>query len=321
MTLARTANVPNLRAAGGLAAEVSGATQMGDYFSGNLVNEYYDDGAGDSGQCGTDGGDDLACQFHHNGAIHREFLGATADGTGQTVAYTFFFNRAPGVARVDSVRVLPLNHAGSVAYTIAAVGNVPSSGGRGAPLSITRLNGAANPFASSEPLDSSFSITVEEVMTLGMTLAPAIADGLDADALWQDSDGTLHSYVLNGVTLTTPPRLSGMALNLRNGFGVRIAAGGAAAAAFQRFVTAIDARFNGNPDYFTPIAGYDSTLHADYDMTIYNLFASDAIFSGFPPQSGTQTTEGYIADDYSQIASAPATFRVAVSRWRSRGRG
>ena len=38
-------------------------------------------------------------------------------------------------------------------------------------------------------------------MTLGMTLAPAIADGLDADALWQDSDGTLHAYVLNGVTL------------------------------------------------------------------------------------------------------------------------
>ena len=77
--------------------------------------------------------------------------------------------------------------------------------------------------------------------------------------------------------------------------------GGASAAAFQRFVTAIDARFSGNPDYFTPIAGYDSTLHADYDITIYNLFASDALSSGFPPRTGTQTTEGYIADVYSQI--------------------
>ena len=109
---------------------------MGDYFSGNLVNEYYDDGAGNS-RCATDGGDDLACQFHHNGAIHREFLGATADGTGQTVAYTFFFNRAPGVARVDSVRVLPLNHAdrGRTCfsllnnYTLAARGTFPA--GRG----------------------------------------------------------------------------------------------------------------------------------------------------------------------------------------------
>ena len=302
------AEVPTLRVAGGgLMAEVAGATQMGNYFSGNLVNEYYDDSAGNS-RCKTDGGDDLACQFHHNGAVHREFLGETPDGTGQTVAYTFFFNRPPGVHRVDSVRVLPLNHAyqqenarSGLVFThanttLSLVGNVVTD----SPPRVD-LGGATNPFSASEPLDSSFRVVVEEGMTLGMTLAPAIADGLDADALWQDRRGTVHAYVLNGVTLNTPPQLSGSALNLRNEFGVRIAVGGASAAAFQRFVTAIDARFSGNPDYFTPIAGYDSTLHADYDITIYNLFASDALSSGFPPRTGTQTTEGYIADVYSQI--------------------
>ena len=305
------ADVPNLRVAGDVNAQVSGASPMGDYFSGNLVNEYYDDGAGNS-RCATDGGDDISCQFHHNGAIHREFLGATADGSGQTVAYTFFFNRVPGVTRVDSVRVLPLNQAHeeeqarsglafSNDYTLSHTGNILT-------LEPPRdnLDGAANPLESSEPLDSSFRVLVVEAVTMGMTLAPAIADGLDADALWQDSRGTLHAYVLNGVELNMAARLPGNVQAFKNNLQSLIDRGGLTpeqTVAFQRGITAVDARFSGDPDYFTPIAGYDSTMHADYDrVLIYNIF----LVRGQPivPALNEHATdaEGYLAYLYSRIS-------------------
>ena len=301
------ADVPNLRVAGDVNAQVSGATQMGDYFSGNLVNEYYDDGAGNS-QCATDGGDDIACQFHHNGAIHREFLGATADGSGQTVAYTFFFNRVPGVTRVDSVRVLPLNQAHteeqarsglvfSNDYTLSHTGNILTP-------NPTRndLRGEANPLESSEPLDSSFRVLVEEGVTMGMTLAPAIADGLDADALWQDSRGALHSYVLGGVTLNdsistlalSESAIDAMVADVTTRLEALRATDFTGAGALppgtmlDAIITAITARRDGDPNFYSAITlGGFSMFH----LRVFSSFIRPEIgAAGFKTVDDTLTS-------------------------------
>ena len=290
---ADNANVPDLLVAGSQAAQVAAATKMGDYFIGNLVNEYYGDVFGNA-RCADDGGDDLACQFHHHGAIHREFLGATADGTGQTVAYTFFFNRVPGVARVDSVRVLPLNHAKTLENarsgmmlahnntTLSLVGDIlddtPTRVGFG-------VDGMANPFASSEPLDSSFRVLVEEGVTLGMTLAPAIADGVDADALWQDTAGTVYSYVLGGVTLNPAAPSNAPPLNVQkllSRLQMRVdeeSAGGndLEAAALTDYRDAVLAKYNGDPN----AAGISNSHDPDTSLNACSYFEIAAVSEGF----------------------------------------
>ena len=91
---------------------------------------------------------------------------------------------------------------------------------------------------------------------MGMTLAPAIADGLDADALWQDTRGTVHSYVLGGVTLNPAASSNAQPLNvqkllsrLQMSVDQQIAGGNAAeAAALTDYRNAVLAKYNGDPN-------------------------------------------------------------------------
>ena len=167
-------------------------------------------------------------------------------------------------------------------YTLSHTGNIltpnPTRNGFG-------LGGAANPFASSEPLDSSFRVMVVEAVTMGMTLAPAIADGLDADALWQDSRGTLHAYVLGGVTLNPAAPSNAQPLNvqkllsrLQMSVDQQIAGGNTAeAAALTDYRNAVLAKYNGDPN----AAGISNSHDSDLGLNACSYFETAAASEGF----------------------------------------